>query len=90
MTAASCMPEMRTLGTVILVTAPMVLLAASLCYSYGLWTSPEEADMPLGHYIAMAGGILFSLPVGIGLMALAFYSCRHGYDDRAAGREIAD
>lgn len=48
MTAASNMPEMRTLGTVILVPALMALLAASLWYAYGLWTSLQEADMPLG------------------------------------------
>ena len=31
----------------------------------------------------MAGGILFSLLLGGGLMALVFYSSRHGYDDDA-------
>jgi hypothetical protein len=29
----------------------------------------------------MALGIIFSLLVGVGLMALVFYSSRHGYDD---------
>ena len=33
----------------------------------------------------MAGGVLFSLVVGGGLMALVFYSSRHGYDDAANG-----
>ena len=28
-------------------------------------------------------GIVFSLVVGCGLMALVFYSSRHGYDDAA-------
>jgi hypothetical protein len=28
----------------------------------------------------MALGVVFSLVVGIGLMALVFYSSRHGYD----------
>ena len=31
----------------------------------------------------MGLGILFSLVVGCGLMALVFYSNRHGYDDEA-------
>jgi hypothetical protein len=30
---------------------------------------------------AIVGGVLFSLLVGGGLMALVFYSSRHGYDD---------
>ena len=31
----------------------------------------------------MGLGIVFSLIVGCGLMALVFYSSRHGYDDAA-------
>jgi hypothetical protein len=34
----------------------------------------------------MAIGIFFSIVVGCGLMALVFYSSRHGYDE-AASRE---
>ena len=37
---------------------------------------------PIG-YAAMAAGILFSLLVGVGLMALVFYSSRAGYDEPA-------
>ena len=38
--------------------------------------------MPTTGYLAMGLGILFSLVVGCGLMALLFYSNRHGYDDQ--------
>ena len=38
--------------------------------------------MPITGYLAMALGIVFSLVVGCGLMALLFYSSRHGYDDQ--------
>jgi hypothetical protein len=37
--------------------------------------------MPASLYVAMALGVFFSLVVGCGLMALLFYSARHGYDD---------
>jgi hypothetical protein len=40
--------------------------------------------MPGWMYAAMFGGVLFSLLVGGGLMALVFYSSRAGYDDKAA------
>jgi hypothetical protein len=43
--------------------------------------------MPGIGYLAMTLGVVFSLLVGIALMALLFYSSRHGYDDEA-GREI--
>jgi hypothetical protein len=37
--------------------------------------------MPTTGYVAMTLGIVFSLLVGCGLMALLFYSSRHGYDE---------
>ena len=42
-------------------------------------------DIPLYGWVAIAGGVLFSLLVGGGLMALVFYSNRHGYDDLSGG-----
>ena len=81
---------MRNLGMTLLVTVLFALLAASFCYAYGLSTSLEEAALPVGLYVAMAGGILFSLAVGIGLMALVFYSSRRGYDERAARGDLGD
>jgi hypothetical protein len=81
---------MRTFGTILLLTALMALLAGSLWYAVGVWTELESADLPLEILLAMAGGILFSLLVGVGLMALVFYSSRRGYDDRAGGHDLAD
>jgi uncharacterized membrane protein YeiB len=75
---------MRILGIAALVVVLFALLGASLWWAVGLWTSLEQADMPVGIYVAMAFGILFSLLVGVGLMALVFYSNRAGYDERAA------
>ena len=75
---------MRNLGIALLLAALFGLLAASLWYAYGLWTSLEDADLPPGLYIAMAGGVVFSLLVGGGLMGLVFYSSRAGYDDDAS------
>jgi hypothetical protein len=66
------------------IAALMALLVASLYYAYGIWTALGAADMPGWMYAAMAGGVLFSLIVGGGLMALVFYSSRAGYDDEAA------
>jgi hypothetical protein len=38
--------------------------------------------MSVHGYVAMILGVVFSLAVGCGLMALMFYSSRHGYDER--------
>jgi hypothetical protein len=74
---------MRILG----VLALLAMLAASLWYAYGLWMAVDTPDMPAGLYIAMALGVLFSIAIGSGLMALVFYSSRRGYDERASGRD---
>jgi hypothetical protein len=75
---------MRILGTIVVVAILFALLGVSLWWAFGLWMSLEDANLPLGIYIAMACGIAFSLVVGVGLMALVFYSNRAGYDERAA------
>jgi hypothetical protein len=41
-------------------------------------------EMSVHGYVAMTLGIIFSLVVGCGLMALMSYSSRHGYDEAAA------
>lgn len=65
----------------LVVIALMALLCASLYYAYGIWTT---LGLPGWMYVAMIGGVAFSLLVGGGLMGLVFYSARAGYDDRAS------
>jgi cation transporter-like permease len=65
-----------------LVAAPLLaILVASLWYAARAWTSLSGPPMPATGYVAMTIGIIFSLVVGFVLMALVFYSSRHGYDD---------
>ncbi|MGA7809955.1 hypothetical protein [Bradyrhizobium sp.] len=47
------------------------------------WSSAVGTAVPLAGYVAMAIGVVFSLLVGVGLMALVFYSSRAGYDKPA-------
>jgi hypothetical protein len=63
------------------IIAPLAgLLAASVWFAIYSWTAIEGPPIPTEGYVAMALGVVFSLVVGIGLMALVFYSSRHGYD----------
>jgi hypothetical protein len=57
------------------------LLAITLVIVYCGWTSAKETDVPTAGYVAMVIGVIFSLAVGFGLMALVFYSSRKGYDE---------
>jgi hypothetical protein len=68
---------MRTWITIAILLA---LLMGAIYVGYVGWSLTEVA-MPVTGYIAMALGIFFSLIVGGGLMALMFYSSRHGYDE---------
>ena len=59
----------------------LALLGVTLWFAYTAWTSLEGPPMPAIGYLALGGGVVMSLLVGCGLMALVFYSSRHGYDD---------
>ena len=48
------------------------------------WQQTAEVEMSVHGYVAMTLGIVFTLLVGCGLMALMFYSSRSGYDDRVS------
>jgi hypothetical protein len=75
------------MGRFALIAALLALLAAALWYVYVATTRVEWPDMPGHGYLAMGLGILFSLVVGCGLMALMFFSSRHGYDEPSRREE---
>lgn len=58
-----------------------LLLAVTFVIVYLGWTLGRSADVPASGYVAMALGVIVSLAVGFGLMALVFYSSRKGYDE---------
>ena len=73
--------KLSVLATLAVVVPLLVILAAALWYAAGAWVSLGGPPMPATGYIAMVLGIVFSLIIGCGLMALLFYSSRHGYDE---------
>jgi hypothetical protein len=73
--------RLNTLGKIALIGPLFAVLVAAAWYAAGAWTSVNGPPMPATGYIAMALGVVFSLLVGCGLMALLFYSSRHGYDE---------
>ena len=70
--------------TFLLVVSLFGLLAVALWFAGTAWTHLGGDPMPAYGYVAIAGGVVFSLLVGGGLMALVFYSSRHGYDEGQA------
>jgi hypothetical protein len=59
--------------------------AGSLSLSYACY-SPR----PDWGYAFLGVGIVFGLVIGCGLMALAFYSSRSGYDERTVQQKDRD
>ncbi len=75
------MRKRSVFGTLALVMPLFAILAAAGWFAARAWVSIEGPPMPTTGYVAMALGVVFSLVVGCGLMALLFYSSRHGYDE---------
>ena len=73
-------PRRSMLGTWGAVAVLSALLVAAGIIGYLGWTR-TDSSVPLSGYVAMAMGVIFSLVVGVGLMALIFYSSRKGYDE---------
>jgi hypothetical protein len=67
----------------LIILALFGLLALAIWFAVGAWVHLGGDAIPAYGYVAMAGGVLVSVLVGGGLMALVFYSARHGYDDEA-------
>ena len=68
-------------GSWIILVALLLLLVATGVVIYFGWTLAKGTDVPTSGYAAMAFGVIISLAVGFGLMALLFYSSRQGYDE---------
>ena len=78
----SANPRNSRLGAWSVLAVLLLLLMAAVVIGYLGWTI-SDADVPTSGYVAMALGVVFSLAVGVGLMALIFYSSRKGYDEPA-------
>jgi hypothetical protein len=71
-------------GSWIILIVLLSLLIATGVIIYRGWTLGDGPDVPAFGYAAMAFGVIVSLTVGFGLMALVFYSSRKGYDEPPA------
>ena len=68
-------------GSIALIVVLVTILGAAGWFAARAWVSVDGPPMPMTGYIAMTLGVVFSVAVGCGLMALLFYSSRHGYDE---------
>jgi hypothetical protein len=59
----------------------VALLIGTGIWALSMWNASGDVDIGRHGWIALGLGTFFSLLVGCGLMALMFYSSRHGYDE---------
>ena len=59
--------------------ALLALLAASTFYAVDIWSNTDAAMSGWG-WGFMVAGVVVSVALGAGLMALVFYSAKHDYD----------
>ena len=67
------------------------LVAAAVVLIIGIviaaeWTGIGDSDISGAGWLAMGLGVIVTLALGIGLMALVFISNRRGYDDPGGPR----
>ena len=70
----------KSVGGWVVIAALLLLLGGAGFIAYRGLTF-GNTDVPASGYVAMAFGVIFSLIVGIGLMALIFFNSRKGYDE---------
>jgi hypothetical protein len=78
------MPAMSKLGALV---AGLMALSVMAVAVY-LWLSLGDVEMGFAGWLAMIAGGLATLGLGVGLMALVFYSNRKGFDDRAGASPL--
>lgn len=69
-----------TIGLLLLITLGLIA-AATIGLSAWRWVTLSDVSMGVHGWVAMGLGVVFTLGIGGGLMALTFYSARNGYDD---------
>ena len=75
-------PREGRLARWLVIAVLCAMLLGAIAFGYFGWFS-TDTKVPEAGYAALALGVVFSLVVGVGLMALVFYSSRKGYDEPA-------
>jgi multisubunit Na+/H+ antiporter MnhG subunit len=69
--------------TALTIAVLLGLLGTSAGVALWAWREIGDVEMSAHGLVALTLGVLVTFALGAGLMALAFFSSRRGYDDRA-------
>jgi cation transporter-like permease len=76
-------PNRRAIWIAVAVAAAVV--AGVITVVAGLWAEVGDSEISTAGWVAMVLGVLVTVALGVGLMALVFISSRRGYDERGEG-----
>jgi hypothetical protein len=68
-------------GNWIILAVLLGMLSGTIWIGCDIWKTTADVPISENGYVAMGVGAALSLLIGCGLMALLFYSSRHGYDE---------
>jgi cation transporter-like permease len=68
-------------STWIAVAAAVAVVIVVIVIMASVWTGLGDAGISEGGWVALVLGVVFTLALGIGLMALVFISSRRGFDE---------
>ncbi|WP_332116292.1 hypothetical protein [Azorhizobium caulinodans] len=72
------------MGRSLLILVPLLaILGLSLWWMTSTWQAAADAPFAGGDYVPLVLGVILSVVIGCGLMALLFISSRRGYDEAA-------
>ncbi len=74
---------MRSTSTWVAVAIAMTAVAAVAIVIANFWNDLGASEISVAGWFALVFGIIATLALGFGLMALMFISSRRGYDDRS-------
>jgi hypothetical protein len=77
-------PNRRSTWIVAAIAAAVVI--AVIVAVVGLWSQAGDVEITAAGWIALGLGVLVALALGIGLMALVFFSSRRGFDEPDSDR----
>ena len=72
---------MRRGSTWLVAAIAAVVVAVLIVVSIGNWESIGDSGIGVNGWIALVLGIVVTIALGVGLMALVFISNRRGYDE---------
>jgi len=78
------------MGRLFVIASLLGLLVAVVAFMVLSWQEMGAVEMSGAGVGSLVVGVILSLVVGGGLMALVFYSSRRGYDDEAGKRAPRD